>query len=635
MGKVLLNISILNKNYCIFEREKGAKLNASFYDKKAKAFGFVTNEKELRILNEVIRMLNRKYVRRKNIVFNDENFIRYVNKYTGMSYFARMENGTILSCPYLDYKELYNEYNSKQVFCISRRSNTRNSKSSYDDYSSNFDRYLYHELWDDPIPRKSYKGNRNGGIVKKVALSIAGVAVFALITFGGYQVLSTGSFPEIESSESIIEELEQSGISLKDLDTKADTEAEKNLKAKYDNIAEQLRAAGLADWEVAVELDIISIIDEDKDNISFYYDSDKEKVVYVYDNIQKRESKSGREDIQVSEDIERIIEAVNSNTNLSETQKRHIIDTYIPIWCKNEKYLNIYELINRYSILETEFDFTEGGKYLEETQSYNPHEHIAGTYSHTGILAQCEEDLGKTYQSKITIYDSPSFEDTLESESATSTFDHESNHINGNLDYYSATLLNEGYTQLSQANRSNRYKTESAMAMLFIETFGPDAFKEGFYGFDLQTVLTNQIVSITKQDPNVVDKELYGLLQDTEDVLYAAGKDENYQKNSEIMEQFESVFRKLGAYHEIITGREMEDNQAANIMKDYITGSRSSSLYGKDSENIESISLDYNVDNGNLEVELGVLHGDIPYSVSALESQIIAERCYKTKNSFN
>ena len=50
MGRVLLNISILNKNYCIFESKNGANLNASFYDKKTKVFGFVTDEKEIIIL---------------------------------------------------------------------------------------------------------------------------------------------------------------------------------------------------------------------------------------------------------------------------------------------------------------------------------------------------------------------------------------------------------------------------------------------------------------------------------------------------------------------------------------------------------------------------------------------------------
>lgn len=56
------------------------------------------------------------------------------------------------------------------------------------------------------------------------------------------------------------------------------------------------------------------------------------------------------------------------------------------------------------------------------------------------------------------------------------------------------------------------------------------------------------------------------------------GKDENFRQDSKLIEQFEDVFRRLGTYHELITGREMEDNQAANIIEDYITGTRRSSL---------------------------------------------------------
>ena len=175
-------------------------------------------------------------------------------------------------------------------------------------------------------------------------------------------------------------------------------------------------------------------------------------------------------------------------------------------------------------MLETEFEYTEGGKVLQETLAYNPYEHAAGTYTHRGILANGEEDLGNCFESKITIYDAESFEDTMRDNSKTSTFDHENNHVNGELSYYYAGLLNEGYTQLSQANSTNRYKTEAAMAMICVETFGDEAFREGFYGFDLQTVLTNKIAGITKRDAIEVDREIYELFEDIETVLYSARK---------------------------------------------------------------------------------------------------------------
>lgn len=528
MSKVLLNISVLNKNYCIFEKEKGSKLNASFYDKKTKEFGFVTNQKELTILNEIIRKLNRKYIRRRDVIFNDENFIRYVNRYTGMSYFAKMENGSPQSCPYLEYKDLYNEYNGKQIFCMARRPNKRRS-SPYDynnnynsNYRSGYDNYK--DLWDEPIPRKRYKGHKAEGIAKKIVIVIAGVAISASITFGGYKVLSASSLPDLEAANAIIAETDEPENSLKDFDTKADTDAQKALKEKYDSIAKQFETAGLEPWEIALQLDIISVFEEDKDNISFYYDNDKNEVVYIYEAIERARDKFPKADIQVSDDIQRIIQAINSNSKLSEAEKSHIIDTYTPIWSKNEQYLNIYELINRFSMLETEFDYIEGGKISKESLTYNPHERIAGTYLHRGILAQGEEDLGNCFESKITIHDAESFDDTMKDDNKTSTFDHESNHINGNLSYYTASLLNEGYTQLSQANSTDRYKTEAAMAMLCVEAFGDEAFREGFYGFDLQIVLTNKIAGITKRDVIEVDSEIYELFEDIETVLYSARK---------------------------------------------------------------------------------------------------------------
>ena len=62
------------------------------------------------------------------------------------------------------------------------------------------------------------------------------------------------------------------------------------------------------------------------------------------------------------------------------------------------------------------------------------------------------------------------------------------------------------------------------MAMLCVEAFGDEAFREGFYGFDLQTVLTNKIAGITKRDVIEVDSEIYELFEDIETVLYSARK---------------------------------------------------------------------------------------------------------------
>ncbi len=113
------------------------------------------------------------------------------------------------------------------------------------------------------------------------------------------------------------------------------------------------------------------------------------------------------------------------------------------------------------------------------------------------------------------------------------------------------------------------------------------------------------------------------------------GKDENFRQDSKLIEQFEDVFRRLGTYHELITGREMEDNQAANIIEDYITGTRRSSLYGKDSDNIKEFSLDYDLDKGELTAHLGVGHGEISYNVSFATVAKIGARSLSKRHSFN
>lgn len=652
--KIVFNLSILYRNYCVFFNESNTKLGALASDKNGESY-FVTDEKELKFLNKIIEMLNKKYVRRRDIVFNNETIARYENRYNHISHFIKFDESGAKPCPYEEYKELYRYYNGPQISCIFRQKK-RPQNNNYDELNFGDNPYYSSYSGNNPYGNNPYGNNSYGynsydgeynpynnytppkkknNVFKKLIISIAGVAVVVSLSFAGYKVLSEDKLPEIvenpqvtnvletEAQEDIGENSNNSNISSNSniysinlekeygsVDIIADTEEQKALEDRYRKVQEQLQVAGLENWEISAALDVISIFHGDVDNIDFYYDGDTNQIAFVYGKLPQKveEVATGDKTITISAEVKRIVDAIEQNEKISAQEKKHIIDTYAEIWCENEQYLDIDELVERYKNLEIHYELIAGGK--ESSSEYNPSEHVAGEYVHGQKWGD-----GKIEQvSEINVYDSNSIEESLADLDKTSTFDHETNHINGNFSYYGGSLLNEGYNQLSQPSCDERYKVEQAMVMLFAETFGNETLKEGFYGFDLQGALTNKMVKITGRDQNTVDSEIYQLLEDTDEVLYDSGKDENYKNNSELMARYESIFSRLSEYYEQIHGRKMSENQATNIIREYLTGTRSSNLYLGKNEKIQKIG--YDLDTSSLVCEIASMHEEeIKYEI--------------------
>ncbi len=85
MKKILFDVDVLDKHYCIYLDEETNNSYAHAIKKNEKAY-VVKKEEEIDFLNKIVESLNKKYIKREIINYNDEYYYRYINKYNQKSY---------------------------------------------------------------------------------------------------------------------------------------------------------------------------------------------------------------------------------------------------------------------------------------------------------------------------------------------------------------------------------------------------------------------------------------------------------------------------------------------------------------------------------------------------------------------
>ena len=630
-SKVIMNVNIGNVNYCVFLSLDNNDVNALAIRNNGVSY-FVTDINEINLLNTIINTLNKKYIRRRDITYKNKKIARFEHRYSGKSFFAEITlDDNLKECSYEEYKGLYDYYNGIKTLYLRRkdrkkiRENRKRHKKSYDindDFET--ERNDLFEESDDSLLSSKYqrtssnkrrrRNSKNNSIGKKIIIALGGTIVIATITAIGVSLLSSKELPQIMPEktyqESSIENKQDNNNFSQiqreygeNIDINVNTESRENIQEKYKNIEKVLRENGLSNWEICAELDYLTVLHDESEKIDFYYDSDKDEIVYVFEELKEKidddkenlkEYENSIEISEVSSKIKIIIDAINENENLSKKEKKYIIDCNLPIWIQNEKYINVYEIADRYRNLTINYQKNIANVDLKNT----PYDKASGSYTTGGRLIDSEESYNQHFKKKsvINIFNASSIEDIISEERG--TLDHELNHINGQFSYYGSnnTLLNEGYTHLAVKEETNTYITEQCMAVLFNETFGNESMKEGYFGFDLNNALTNIIVEKTGKDNAIVNDEIYNLLQDTQDLLYDSGvytKEGNEIKNnSDLIKRYENLFEKLSYYYEIVNERKMNENQIVNLVMDCITGTNRASIYKSNETYKEFISYD-------------------------------------------
>lgn len=289
------------------------EMNSICYDNGKKYA--VKNEKELYLLNQIINQLNKKYVHRDKVVFNGEKLIRFQNKYTQKSYFAKKgENGNLKECAYEDYRNLYEKYNGLQTCFSIEQENT--SKQEYSAFPKT------------TTITQNYSSKSTKTAAYKIVLGIAGIAVSVSAVFAGWNQLKNGKLPQV----------------------------------------------------VKMEREVDDLVEADEQEIS--------------DNVQF------------------IIDAINSNPKITEEEKKYIIELFLPIWQSNEEFINIYEIATRMRNLEIVYA-SEGN-----SNSLFPGR-ILGRHNYNGTITNTREEYEKSINNKssiITVYQVNSFEELVSNE---------------------------------------------------------------------------------------------------------------------------------------------------------------------------------------------------------------------------
>ena len=628
MKKILFDMKLIDRHYCFYLDDADNQVYA--YGIKLNSFeGYhVSKASEVQFLNKIIGRLENKYIRRKDVFYNNEYYARYKNTYTNMNYFAKLVNGQQVACPYEDAKPLYDFYNNpapeyafdvkqskttgyfgKQESSVPRRKTRgRRYKGRYEAAADITTNYSFEEDPTYNTPKK--KGN---GILRVVI--VAGVVCFVVFSYFGVKLFADGKPIILKPKEKTVQtdqpnkmdEKETTNSQIPDgLDVIADTDEEITLATKYEGVEQQLVELGLEPWQIAVELDKLSMFEGDEDDIAFYYDNEANEVVFVYGEHtlgqeETAEIQGGTTSYNsIPEGVTAILNAIADNPNLTEEEKAALIELNLDDWISNIDYLSIDELVARYSMLDIQYEYQEEGMPID--LEYTPYTNAAGVYRYERID-------GQVTKSEITIYSASSLEQSLQNYDK--TLEHEGNHIEGNFSAFSSSLLNEGYTSFISEDES--YEMEKLMVAMMTETFGAELIKQGYYGFDLAGVLTNNIAAKSKRDYMDVREEVEDLLEEIEMCLFKTGDlGETFREDALLMQEYQALYKKLSDYYSLMNdGQKMSDNAIAAVIMDYVLGTNNTKVLG---ENEKFLSLRYGKD-GALEFNITVTIPNISYDV--------------------
>ncbi|MBQ9658157.1 MAG: hypothetical protein IJV31_05245 [Clostridia bacterium] len=589
MKKILMKFDVVDRHYCIYIETKTNQVNAIAIKKNFETYR-VTKEKELEFLNKIIRdNLSKKYFKEEEIEFQRESYIRYINRYDKKNYFAKQSENNLKVISYDENPELYNMYNPTTIINYKIKSNNQNHAR---------------------VTASSF-----GGKMKIVGATAIG-AVIITITGCGREKLANSEPPVVTAveqesvfqqendigetiefdesvqsteliSEQIIEIDELKGYQLNPIN-----EEQIKLKEKYDTVKTALEELGLENWEISIELNDVKnmnaiVFDETPDDINFYYDSESNSVIYIYGDYDRKVNTYDEQEVEEStcdvipENVQKIIDKINANPNLTDEEKEFIIDVSRDDLIKNSEDLLTNVLLTRFGNLCINYDTN---KFQVELVG-SPYNQAAAYYQYDYIPTSEEvleqggwEKFLADRKSEICIGNATSFDNAEKS-----TLKHEIGHIRGEFGTGN-TLLNEGYNSWNTGD--DVYKNEEAMAMLMISAFGKDVMDKGYYTMDLTTAIANEIARRTGKNANETYEESCELLSAIQTVLYKMGeKKTEYYLDKEIMKDLQDVIKQIEALSENDKGN------VTMVLEDYLLKTNQSGILNE-GEKIDTAKLE-------------------------------------------
>lgn len=184
MKRVLFNVQAKDRHYIFFYDDINKKLQAYGYKKDTGGY-FVDSGNEIWYLNKIIKELNKRYVRLKDVKYDGYLYSRYFNIYNKKSYFAKIDGDEQVALSYNDEKSLYDHYNFPYPVYKKRGKNKNKPKNKVKEKSheesddfNNSNPYENHSFGTSVafsdfgyVPESRKKNDSN--IAKKVLISVS------------------------------------------------------------------------------------------------------------------------------------------------------------------------------------------------------------------------------------------------------------------------------------------------------------------------------------------------------------------------------------------------------------------------------------------------------------------------------
>ncbi len=609
MKNLVMAISIQNKFYVITHDDKNNILIATSLDKN-NHFCRVIDEEEINFIRSIIEKNIRKvYIELDKISFENEEYILFQNRYNFKFYFALAKDKERKILSYYGNEKLYDYYNPKNIVYAYDGKRRRNSKTgqNYNNHNYGFDDESPYGFEDEfgndmygDYPGRLQPKKRNPAL--RIAIAVGGVVGSAIITITGLKMVTNSKFPlPFEKETTVTAEAETTEYSggyteYENIANEELTEEQLELKEKYERIKAELEEQGIQPWEVAIvlshikEFNYYDALNRDKnakpEQIDFYYDEETNSVIFVYEEIdrelvkdtaydtkEKNNEDTSYEYESLSEDVKTLIDAVNSNPNLSDEDKKRIIETWANKWQRDADYVSFFALRFRLNELTIHKEYDKGSIDIEVDG--NPHAGAIGIYHPS--------------TNEIELFDE-------------TAYDHEVGHVMGDLGWPN-TLLSEGYNEWKNGSNS-AYENERYMAYAFEEVFGAGTLKEGYYSKNLYAALTDKLVEETGMERDEAIEIVDNLLYDTQNALYDLGLRYDQDKKTafddpDLQERFDSIMERL---QDINSKLGNPKNYKVIAIQDYFTNNKDSIFTQNEDEEILSFNA---MPNGDILLEIG------------------------------
>lgn len=536
MKKLIATFSYAGNFYELFVSDNGLTSVSVIGSNKYK----VNNDEVCKKVIDRINKLRNDYF--YSIEYLGETLDVYYDRIVDLFYFKK--DGKKINEENTKYLDLYKMYNYlPQYYNYDYNDEYNDGYSSYNDYydrSSNFSSYSDDEYYEYDFDYKKSIKNKN----KKIKITIGSIVLSVSLIVGSFVVVpniikAKDSKEELPIVQEEITEIDNTPVIIYSESSNLSIE-EQIRKSITDLCGEQ------PEWlyQYAIE-NYYRSIDEEAIWEALENGASQEEVEKIEESFaEKYRVEPEKIDFNLaSERTNKMIDAIKSNTNISEEDKNIIIDGLFNTFQHDSKYYDEHSfewVLVRLSCFKIDKTYLETNEPKKEDDGLL----LAGTCSPSG---------------NITIYVKSKYNSTL---------CHEVQHVLGQMyeKTYAYNKINEGMTE-TYCGLNSSYSMERNFYIILEQIYGEDFFKDAFYNRkSLYNVLMDRF-------GDNQFKEHYDLLVEINKfcIDYQSDSVSQLYENEDYQSRVNKLFDELMTKYNEVTGLNYQDNVVLTTCYSYFT----------------------------------------------------------------